>query len=263
MDSWFVLPHLAAVRIAGSDAIAFAQAQFTSPFPDTGALAWALTSWCNPKGRVLHVIVARSYESHVDLVVPAEQATDLLNRLRMYAIGRKVTLDPCGNVAGCLSAGDQGQTLDFDCGRSLAVDKAVPVAPESFVQSWREADVRAGVAWLGPSTSGHYLPQALGLEERGGLSYRKGCYPGQEIIARVHYLGKAKERLTGFAHPQTNDSDLDELQDANGKPVGRILQSLSRRGQQIGLAVVSTDLALESAVQRGSAPVSLLPPETL
>ncbi len=263
MDSWFVLPHLAAVRIEGSDGIAFAQAQFTSPFPDTGAQAWGLTAWCNPKGRVLYVIVARTYESHVDLVIPIDQASELFNRLRMYAIGRKVTLHHCDHVAGALSTSAADAALGFDSGRSLAVNKAAAAAAEPFIQAWREADLRAGVAWLGPASSGQYLPQALGLEERGGLSYRKGCYPGQEIIARVHYLGKAKDRLSAFIQRDAQDTDSDELVAADGKPVGRVLQSMSRCDTNIGLAVVSADLAPETTVQRGRAQVTLLPPEAL
>lgn len=263
MGSWFLLPQLAALRIEGSDATAFAHAQFTTPFPGTGRESWGLTAWCNSKGRVISVIVARSYENHVDLVVPAEQAQDLFNRLRLYAIGRKIALHHCENVAGRLGSSGDGHALAFDRGRSLAVNQQAPEAPEAPIQAWREADIRAGVAWLGADSSGQYLPQSLGLEERSGLSYRKGCYPGQEIIARVHYLGKVKEHLTGFVQTEGLGSGNAELQRQDGKAVGRVLQSVTRSGRQIGLAVVATDLDPEVVVHRAGTPVSLLPPEAL
>ncbi|MFW5815369.1 MAG: hypothetical protein ACOCVP_00810, partial [Wenzhouxiangella sp.] len=83
-----------------------------------------------------------------------------------------------------------------------------------------------------------FLPQALGLEERGGLSYRKGCYPGQEVIARVHFLGKAKERLLAFRLEAQADCSDQDLLDDNGQRLGRTLQSACTNGGTVGLAVV-------------------------
>lgn len=263
MASWFLLPHLAAVRIEGPDALAFAHAQFTTSFQKNGIRSWCLTAWCDPRGRVLNLIVARSNESHVDLVVPALQVQELVKRLRLYAIGRKIAIQHCASVAGNLCPGKDDETLAFDPGRSMALNQQAPQDSEPMVLSWREADIRAGVAWLGAASSGQYLPQALGLEDRGGLSYRKGCYPGQEIIARVHYLGKIKERLMGFVQFEGPDSGTDELEDQHGNRVGRILESVAASGRQIGLAVVAADLDPGSMVRRSGHLVSLLPPETL
>ena len=60
---------------------------------------------------------------------------------------------------------------------------------------WHLLDIRAGIPWLNGNTTEQFLPQELNLEELGGLTYSKGCYPGQEVIARVHYRGKSKQQM--------------------------------------------------------------------
>ena len=67
-------------------------------------------------------------------------------------------------------------------------------APAELLLAWRKQEIHAGVCWLDPVTSERFIPQMLNLQEIGALSFSKGCYPGQEIVARTHYLGKLKRR---------------------------------------------------------------------
>lgn len=263
MSDWFHLPHLSVVRIEGEDARLFAHSQFTSAFNDAETGGWRLTAWCNPKGRVAAVILARPHENHVDLVIPAGQCATVASQLRLYAIGRKVSLSEGSGVCGCLAGGDPATQLAIDPGRRLDLERADSETSEALAHQWRLQDLRAGLAWLRPETSTRFLPQALGLEARGGLSYKKGCYPGQEIIARVHYLGKARDRLSAFRHAGTNVALDDRLLDANGNPVGSIVECLPDDGDMVGLAVVSSELPELAEVVRDGLPVQLLPPERL
>lgn len=268
MTHWFHLPHLAGIRISGEDARAFAHAQFTSSFKTPGPGLWHLTSWCNPKGRVLFLILARADERHVDLILPADQLADLSQRLKMYAIGRQVSLLEIPQVAGAFSDADETGTLAVDRRRSLQMEPAEARHDSAAVEQWQQSDLQAGIAWLNADTSARFLPQSLGLEERGGLSYDKGCYPGQEVIARVHYLGRVKECLMGFrvvdgaAAPGAH-SDHNKIVDQEGTAQGHALWLLGEHGRQRGLAVVSAALAADAALSLGGAPVQVLKPELL
>jgi folate-binding protein YgfZ len=253
MNNWLTLPHLAGLKIQGEDAQAFAHAQFTTAFAAEREPGWNLTAWCNPKGKVISVMLARSRLAEVDLVVPATQLEFLARRLPMYAIGRKVVLRTGLSVCGCLEPVDApDRVVGPDPRRGIELDiDAHGDRPES-VERWQTLDIRAGIAWLSPERSEQFLPQALGLEERGGLSYRKGCYPGQEVIARVHYLGKAKERLLAYrlgGHLDCRDMDL---QDDSGLRIGRIIASAPYQEDTVGLAVVGIDSAAGQAVVCGN-----------
>lgn len=239
MSTWITLPHLTGLKLQGDDAVAFAHAQFTSEISADRNPGWQLSGWCNPKGKVISVMLARTQASGVDLVAPAAQLQYLASRLPLFAIGRKVQLVTELPVAGSLEpAQDPACALGLDPGRGLALEAdAEPGDPEA-VARWQALDICAGIAWLTPARSEQFLPQALGLEERGGLSYRKGCYPGQEVIARVHYLGKAKERLLGFRLDGQVEGSDQELCDEHGQRLGRTLQSVFKGSSTVGLAVV-------------------------
>ena len=101
---------------------------------------------------------------------------------------------------GNQQSADENTSLQFSpraSNLSYELESAQPadaVDSEVAVNCWRLNELRSGVVWLNPETSNRFLPQMLGLEALDGLSFRKGCFPGQEVIARVHYLGKLKRR---------------------------------------------------------------------
>lgn len=246
------LPHLSGMKLKGEDALAFAHAQFTTAFDADRVPGWALTAWCNPKGKVISVMLARSCPAEVDLIVPASQLKPLATRLPMYAIGRKVDVLAGMPVAGSLQPAEEARCVlgpDSRRGLDLVAD-AQPGDPVS-INHWNGLDIRAGIAWLSPQSSEQFLPQALGLEERAGLSYRKGCYPGQEVIARVHYLGKAKQHLLGFRLAGHLEDPEWGLNDESGQRLGHVLACAAFDADTIGLAVVGAEWAAGQTVVCG------------
>ena len=262
MSDWFQLPHLAGIRITGPDAIAFAHSQFTSAFTPERTANWELTARCNPKGRVLELMLSRIHEDDVELIVPTEQAAQLAKALNLYAIGRRLQVLPCPIVSARHGTQAQAGVLLLDPERCLSLDQ--PESPENAlaVLNWQVSDLKSGIAWLNGDSAGEFLPQALGLEDRGGLSYRKGCYPGQEIIARVHYLGRAKERLSGFLCDLEAIGHLDIL-DMEGRKQGRVISAIADDQGCRGLAVISSGLDSAQELQLGAQALRLLDPEAL
>jgi tRNA-modifying protein YgfZ len=240
MSNWFSLPHLTSIRISGPDAFAFCQSQFTADFTTIETGCWQITAWCNPKGRCLTTILARLHEDHVDLVFPRTQLVTA-SRLKLYAIGRKVEFSDPLSVAGHYDSRPPDGRLNEGRTLEIGVDAETD---DQALRAWRIADICESLPWLEPAQSGHHLPQALGLEHNKGLSYRKGCFPGQEVIARVHYLGRVKNRLLGFELsgelPDPLPADL-RLESDKLTGYGELIDHIQVEAHAIGLAICPSD----------------------
>lgn len=201
MTRWFRLEYLSGCRIEGADAFEFCQSQFTADVDSLTEQRWQQLAWCSRKGRVRFLSIAKRNQDHVELVFPAVQA-GLLKELALFTIGRKVDIGPVQAMAGAWTGGQDTYVGEDRFGRVLRLlseSEDDPGAPDrESLERWLLQDKLAPLPWLDDRTQDRFLPQALGLENNGGLSYTKGCYPGQEIVARVHYLGRAPERLTAL-----------------------------------------------------------------
>lgn len=245
MTRWFRLECLSGCLIEGPDAGAFCQSQFTADINTLTTERWQQLAWCSRKGRVRLLSLARRNQDDVELVFPASQA-GLLKELALFTIGRKVSIGPAQAVAGAWARG-QGTPIAgdrFERGLRLQSENDDdPAAPDrETLDRWLLQDVLLPLPWLEDRTQDRFLPQALGLESNGGLSYTKGCYPGQEIVARVHYLGRVPERLTGLrieTSEQVTGRDLTRADASTSDGQRMTILSVARQDDGwIGLAVV-------------------------
>lgn len=242
MTNWFRLEHLAALTITGPDAVDFAQAQFTAD-PDRSDGGWRPLAWCDPKGRVICVMLAQRAQDQVRLILPAAMAEKVGRGLPVFAIGRKVEFEDGSYVAGCLQDVEASDTLAFDPRRGLRIVTEAPVGSREAGTTWKMADICCGMPWIAPETSGRFLPQELGLEAIDAVSFQKGCFPGQEVIARVHYLGKAKRRLAGLELSRaTIPTPGTALEDGNDTQVGEIIGAAGNAERVIALCVLKNDV---------------------
>ncbi len=222
--SWCsALPDYAAIVFSGQDAQGFLQGQLTN---DVAALAvhdTQLSGYCTPKGRLLATgWLLRSAEQEYTWIVSSPLAQALAKRLKMYVMRSKVGVDVCLDshqvigVHACppvlQAALEQGpwsilhlpvQRMGANC---LLLCVALPdliglwerLLVEVSAQPshwWRGLEIRAGLARITAATSELFVPQMVNFELTGGVSFKKGCYPGQEIVARSQYLGKLKRRM--------------------------------------------------------------------
>ena len=216
-------PGMAVVRVRGPDAARFLHAQLTS---DVEALApgeAALSAWCTPRGQVRNlfwIVRRRGGEAGFDLVAPAREADDLARRLRMFVLRAKAAVERVGDrVAGAAGPGAAALAAGW-AGEAPASGRAVESgarvvfhppggparflafgpdldepAPDGSPARWRRLEIAAGIAWLTDETRESFIPQMLDLDRLGAVSFDKGCYPGQEVVARARYLGRVKRRL--------------------------------------------------------------------
>jgi folate-binding protein YgfZ len=221
------LPGLAVLQVSGADAASFLHSQLSS---NVNALAdgqGQYSSYNSPKGRMLATLVVWRQGDVYRLILARDLAEAMRKRLAMFVLRSKVVLVaeavalvgaygdaaragvaawcgnapvPWGSVQG--TGSNAGTTaLELPDGRILlltADGSAAPVlraAAAGDEATWTWLGIRAGVAWVTAATSDQLIAQSANWELVGGVDFKKGCYPGQEIVARMQYLGKLKERL--------------------------------------------------------------------
>jgi len=215
--AFFALPAHRVLVLEGRDAAAFAQAQFMNDVAALGPGQWQWSGWLTPKGRLVALFaLLRRQEDAFWLVLPDADADELAAQLRRFVFRSKVAIAlPGHGIAGALAApaqargaqavaGDAGVDLDMtgEGGartlRVLSADAAPAATGSEAVARWTALDLEHGLPRLPAAQAGQWTPQQLSLDRLRAFSVKKGCYPGQEIVARTHFLGQAKRHLVLF-----------------------------------------------------------------
>jgi folate-binding protein YgfZ len=187
------------IAIEGADAIAFAQSQFSSDVGSLQSGAWQFSAWLDPQGRVRSLFhLARLSDDRLLLILRGGDATDMSNALRRFVFRSKVSITPRTGLTLTDAPALPVHTLAFEdedlvlgCG-----DHSVRLsAMREGDSSWRLLQVRAGWPWLPDALQGALLAPSLSLMRLQAASLDKGCYPGQEIVARLHYRGGNKRHM--------------------------------------------------------------------
>ena len=211
----FRLPGHDLLSIAGRDATAFAQAQFMNEVAALPVGHWQWNGWLTPKGRViaLFALLKRDAET-LWLLLPDTDATDLAAKLQRYVFRSKLVLAARDDLhangrfaapaqaSGATFAVD-GDALELDFGgdggpRSVRISPSAANADAASAAHWRRFDLQHGLPRLRDDQIEAWTPQQLSLQRLRAFSVKKGCYPGQEIVARTHFLGQVKRGLAMF-----------------------------------------------------------------
>lgn len=197
----YPLDDLAVVRFSGPDSRQFLQSQLTADMDELRGNEAIFACVCNPAGRVLGLfLICESGDHEFHALCARSLADHLLTHLRRFVLRARLEMDvrselvvaglsePVGQTAGAIRfngpAGSYGVFSQFEV--------AEAACSQGDAADWRMAELVHGVHWLDERTSAKFLPQMLGYERVGALSFSKGCYPGQEVIARTRHLGKLK-----------------------------------------------------------------------
>ena len=264
-----MLSTLGVLRVSGDDARPFLHGQFTADVKRLQAGRGRLAAWCTPKGRVLFLMHVLCVGDAFLLILPAGELPGLLKRLRLFVLRAKVQIEdlsPAWSImgvagddalpvdAGHLRQADDGTLLyrlPGTCAVGYVIGAQADVqarwdrgsAPVLDTAEWEALEIGAGLPRIEGPLAEHVLPQELGLEQLDGLHFDKGCYPGQEVIARLKYRGQVKSGL----FRGTTSGDLapgDRLYRADASAtVGEVLRVASLAGGTRVLAVVDFDAA--------------------
>jgi len=214
------LPYKTIV-VTGRDAFDFLQAQLAADLrefdPDPVSAGPSLSAWCNPKGRVICLFRVSRVADGLELTLPDELAEAAVQRLQVFRFRAKVEFELEAATPARL-----GLTTDYP--------------------QWRLANLRAGIAEILARQSEEFTPHMLNLDLLGAVSVDKGCYPGQEIVARTHFRGATKRRTLRFessapvrvgARVSDGQRDIGEVLNAIGRdllavvPIDSVNQPLS------------------------------------
>lgn len=286
------LSHRGLIAVKGVDAFTFLQGQLTCDLKALTPTLSRLAAWCSPKGRVLMLFRVLHEEEGFLLELPASQVEAAIGRLRMYVLRARVSLSHVSDeyVAVGLAGKAATEVIKTRFGSAPQSADEVAVADDSRILRlqgsapryqylgdangaealWREAakaltpaghrvwsllEILAGVPEV--THGDEHLPQMINLDLLGGVSFDKGCYVGQEIVARTHHLGRLKRRMYLVAAgdgdaPPPGAPVIDAGADAE---VGQIVSS-APRGDADGfaaLAVLRMDAAESARLHLGSA----------
>lgn len=259
-----LLDHLALIAVRGPDGRSFLDTQLTRNVPhlEPGRPVShaSIAGYCSPKGRLLASFVVWSDRSPVSgsetesifMLVSRDIGEMIAKRLRMYVLRAKVVIEDV--TASRAIEGVPAAAAPFDTAslapwavsrdddttwirhpdadgvaRLLRISPLHGAAPEARIDAaqWRLAEVRAGIPRITAPTQDRFVPQMVNLEALGGVDFKKGCFPGQEVVARSQYLGKLKRRMAlasiagdEIPQPATDVWSVDE----NG-PVGLVVNA--------------------------------------
>ncbi len=200
---YFDLPDLGVLSAAGPDAARFLQGQLSNDLLKLACGDSQLSALHTVQGRVQALLrVVRDADFSYLLVMPQVLIGDVMTTLqkRVFRDRLKLADDTATwQVQGATSRPPNKLRADVDgSGRCLVLDK-MPQAPSRSREQWRALDVAAGLPQVYAATQGQFVAQMLNLDVLGGIAFDKGCYIGQEIIARAHYRGRVKRRMQRFA----------------------------------------------------------------
>jgi len=215
--------RLSTISVRGADALDFLQGQLTNDLKRLESETEILSAWCNPKGRVLWFGSVRAIESGYALSVPADAADAMVQRLTMFRFRSKVEFE----------INDDGVTVD----------------PATLIKD--------GHPFIGPQQVEQFTPHMLNLDLLDAISMDKGCYTGQEIVARTHYKGATKRRTLRFESDKPvspgdkislDGRDIGEVLNASGNdllaviPVAKASMKLTINDSPLSIAEMSYEI---------------------
>lgn len=231
------LTHQALLKVSGSEAQSFLQAQLTSDINEVSQSKAQFSAYCDPKGNVLANFLVFIYQDDYYLSFDGSLAESILKRLKMFVLRSDVQIEEVSDQL--IHIGFAGEFGDLDIQRRLETKvkevfetgmisleglenilvikvpgpyhKYALFGPASQMTEawnnirsnadvtnaydWKLLDIAAGVPTVTSATSGEYTAQFFNLDKFAAINFKKGCFPGQEIIARIHYRGKVTKRM--------------------------------------------------------------------
>jgi folate-binding protein YgfZ len=219
------------LRFGGPDAAEFLQGQLSQDVREIAETSGLLAAWCTGKGRVIALGRALAMHDAIGIALPSSLAANVMQKIVMYRLRAKFTVEIATDWAciavhgitamqalkqiGLMPAGRFQSTQQYRGITAVLIAEAGPVielyGPQEAIQdldidtdsmlsasNWNDICVESGIPTVTAECSELFTPHMLNLDLLGAISFSKGCYPGQEIVARTQYLGESKRRLQRF-----------------------------------------------------------------
>jgi folate-binding protein YgfZ len=202
------------LAVTGAEARDFLHAQLTNDIANLPPDRAALAGWCTAKGRLLASFLVVPSKDGFLLQLARDLAPAVAKRLSMFIFRSKVRIadesdawtqsgiwDADLSVGGVAWEGDT-VTVKIAERRFLKIGKSLSENCKASEDAWTLQEIRAGRPLISAATQDRFVPQMVNFEELGAINFQKGCYPGQEIVARAQYRGQVKRRMTRVELPK-------------------------------------------------------------
>ncbi|GIU21321.1 tRNA-modifying protein YgfZ [Shewanella schlegeliana] len=278
------LTHLGLISVTGEQGRSFIHGQVTTDISSLEQDQWRWGAHCDPKGKMLASFRTFAKDGTLFLMMPKDTLALDLPQLQKYAVFSKAELtDVTADWLLLGVAGEQATTwltaqfgelnheltlidggmIIHDAGRYIvAIEQGQAASLISAIEqpiydatAWQALEIAAGYPNLGANHQGQFVPQMCNVQAINGISFNKGCYMGQETIARMKYRGGNKRALYivsgSVSTPLTNDSQLEiALEDGEGfRRAGTIIEAVQRDGLVLLTAVLANDTQLDAKLR--------------
>jgi folate-binding protein YgfZ len=228
--------------------------------------------FCNPKGRVLAFMLCYLNHESIHIQIDSSVQEFILQKLRMYILRSKVSLNLVNETFTCIgfvgskallakkiqppknyldiiqSDGIMIMRLGIDDDRYQLMGETSKIndfmklnfseySSMSF-DDWNNLNILDGIPEIYPTTQEAFIPQSLNMDLIEGINFKKGCYTGQEIVARTHYLGRVKRRMyRAFIKSQVDLNPGDQILNKNGEEIGQLVRSAKQNGDKTNMLI--------------------------
>lgn len=282
------LPHLGIIRVEGEDAATFLHGQLTQDFALLGLSEARLAAFCSAKGRMQASFIGfKRSQTEILLVCSRDILAPTLKRLSMFVMRAKAKLTDvtdqflllglAGNTINLIAtqAYPTGSKVDFGTSNAVflhpadgvpralwvaPVGEPLPAGPALSTELWQWGEVRSGIATITTPIVEAFVPQMLNYESVGGVNFKKGCYPGQEVVARSQFRGTLKRRAF-LVHSESAMLSGQEVfaEGDDSQPVATVAQAAAAPTGGFDAIISGQVAAIESSPLRlGSATGPLL-----
>ena len=271
-NKFIVLDKTATIRAEGDDRIQFLQGQLTQDINLISQDKALYAGFCNPKGRVLAFMLC--YVAHESIHIQLDNSIkeSILQKLKMYVLRSKVSLNlleetftsigfvgtkalierniqtpknhldivQCQDVM-IMRIGQDSERYQL-MGEASKVNEFIKLNLSAYstmsLDDWNNLNILDGIPDIYPTTQEAFIPQSLNMDLIEGINFKKGCYTGQEIVARTHYLGKVKRRMyRAFIKSQVDLNPGDQILNKNGEGTGQLVRSAKENNDKTNLLI--------------------------
>ena len=265
------LSHLSTLSFSGSDAKEFLQGQMTQDINTISDQSYKMTSILNPKGRIIVTGLIKEFKGNIFFIISKDLSEDCVQWLSRYILRSDVKISIEKNYIFGLNNENQKQLFKYDENQQqlnvspismdhsrciLLADDEVSLKDKSIESinesEWILSDIKRGLPILSKESSEKYIPQMINLDLLEGISFSKGCYTGQEVVARVQHRGKIKQRMFHIT-TESNKCEIEhqsEIMHENSK-VGSLVNSIMNKNILHSLAVINIDDSEKKLILKG------------
>lgn len=252
------LPFFGVVRVSGDDRAPFLHSQLSNHIEGLSENQACYATYNTPKGRVIADMLVVNRGSEILLVMAADLVEKTVKRLRMFVLRAKVAFEPLPGFAAAGELPDNaeprtpaGPQLSFPAPNEDGINRitlphggvllvgeriGLPVFDATAENTWKLHEIRSGYPWISEAVSETCVAQMLNQHVIGGVHFKKGCYPGQEIIARAQYRGQVKRGLAVLSAETLEAPGITVIQ--NNEDAGILLNTAQTEEGSLCLAVI-------------------------